>query len=80
MIGICKNGHMTGQRHCGTCGADRKQFSPGAGEVQVERHERPCDEHGKNELDALRRSTRHASGPLGPNKTANGEMPRPSFL
>lgn len=75
MIGICKNGHMTGQRHCGTCGEDRgwpSLGSGGSGKVLVPRHERPRDENGRNELDALRRSTRHGTGIQGPNKTSNG--------
>lgn len=71
MIGICENGHLTGFKKCG-CGSLRQQFSPGQGSVQVARHERPRNENGLNELDALRRATRHSTGPQGPNKNQNG--------
>lgn len=75
MIGICKDGHVTGQRHCGLCGADRIPGTMGtvaAGVVQVQRHERPRDENGRNELDAIRRATRHNTRAQGPNKFNNG--------
>jgi len=39
MLGLCKNGHLTGQRHCGQCGADRHQKLKGEGRVTIPRHE-----------------------------------------
>lgn len=62
MIGICKKGHQTGQRRCVICGADRVEMTPGAGTVQVKKHQRPRDANGRNALDELRRSTSVSGG------------------
>lgn len=36
---ICKNGHVTGYRHCATCGTDNVRPTTGDGRVEVPRHE-----------------------------------------
>ncbi len=62
MIGICKRGHQTGTRIC-HCGAKREEARIfGSGRVELKAHERPRDEHGRNELDALRAATRVSGG------------------
>lgn len=57
MLRICAAGHMTGTKKC-WCGKEMEKQAPGAGYVQVRRHERPRDANGRNQLDELRRSTR----------------------
>ena len=77
MLGICKNGHMTGQRHCGLCGEDRVRFAPGAGKVEVAAYLQPRQVDGPRgpvepPLRILRRETRVSGGPLAPNQNNNG--------
>jgi hypothetical protein len=36
---LCKNGHLTGYRHCATCGTNSTTPVSGDGFVQVPRHE-----------------------------------------
>jgi hypothetical protein len=57
---ICAKGHLTGQRHCGMCGADADagRPEPGDGRVLVKRHQIPRDANGRNELRELRAATR----------------------
>lgn len=74
MTGLCKNGHVTGQRKCGTCGADRVPNSHvGLGRVNV-KHQRPRDANGRNELDELRRETRVSRG-VGVRYFLTGQLP-----
>jgi hypothetical protein len=77
MIGICANGHMTGSRRCGQCGADRKRrMEPGDGKVLLAKHQLPRGPHGEEDwLRQLRRETQVGSGPLGPNKIGNISYP-----
>ena len=70
MLGICTNGHMTGSRRCGLCGADRESWAPGNGAVAVAKHaivKGPIEHPDR----LLRRETRVGSGPLGPNTIRN---------
>jgi hypothetical protein len=69
MIGICKNGHMTGQRHCGQCGADREMNEPGDGRVLLAKHELP--RQPEDWLRKLRRDTQIGSGAQGDNQINN---------
>lgn len=54
MLGTCKNGHITGYRHCGTCGADRIPAVIGTGSVIVPRHKIDRD---RDTLRKMRRDT-----------------------
>lgn len=38
MLKICANGHLTGYRHCGTCGTDEVRAYDGPRRTEVERH------------------------------------------
>lgn len=68
MLGYCKNGHLTGQRHCGNCGADRVPSDIGTGKVLTPAHQ---IDRNTSELRKLRRATQFGGRIQGPNKVSN---------
>jgi len=67
MLALCKNGHVTGYRKCGTCGADRTTEAIGLGKVVTPKH--LLDK--QSEFHKLRNSTKLGTGCQGPNKINN---------
>ena len=67
MLRICTNGHLTGQRHCGTCGADTPQIVKGPSVVRgpVKR-----DKNGHNYYEQLRQETRIGGNSKGRSKAS----------
>lgn len=77
MLGLCSNGHLTGQRHCGTCGADRgKQAMEYTEPRHMSRKARRREsealrQQGLLNYDQTRRETAIGPSVRGPNKIAN---------
>jgi len=70
MTSLCVNGHVTGRRKCGTCGADRTNQRVGLGFVSTPKH---LLDRSESEWWKIRHETRAFGGPKGPNKVHNGE-------
>jgi len=59
MLRLCTSAHLTGQKHCGTCGALAKIPLKGEGSVLLPRHARRLTVAADNGRDSIAMLRRH---------------------
>lgn len=84
MLGICENGHQTGQKKCALCGAKRTRFAPGEGRCFISKQQLRAKiraANGRDPLGELRRATSvgGGGGSSAAKKQGGGYAPLPTL-